>query len=72
VSLTAHDRGPRIRKCARCLRTLVDEDELGWYYQVPVTDPRAPGLTFMDRVHVCFQTGQPHEVVPPETAPKEG
>jgi hypothetical protein len=30
----AHTRG-----CARCQHVLVDEDELGWYYQVPVTDP---------------------------------
>ena len=44
--------------CLRCRRTLVDRDELGWYYQTPVTSPEAPGLTFMDRVHKC--EGEPH------------
>ena len=47
-------------ECLRCGRTLVDDDELGWYYQVPVTDAEMPGLTFMDRVHEC--DGQPHEL----------
>jgi hypothetical protein len=51
-----------LRACARCRRLLVDEDELGWYYQTPVIDSRAPGLTFMDRVHEC--DGQPHMAVP--------
>jgi hypothetical protein len=41
---------------------LVDRDEQGWYYQAPVTDPRAPGLTFMDRVHECG--GKPHSITP--------
>jgi hypothetical protein len=49
------------RGCARCRRVLVDEDETGWYYQAPVTDPDVPGLTFMDRVHEC--DGQPHKVI---------
>jgi hypothetical protein len=49
-----------VRECARCGRVLVDEDEQGWYFQVPVTDPRAPGLVFMDRVHDC--DGKPHDV----------
>jgi hypothetical protein len=55
---------PDIRACARCRHVLVDEDELGWYYQEPVTDSRAPGLTFMDRVHECRDHGQPHAVTP--------
>lgn len=50
------------RECARCGRVLVAEDEQGWYCQVPVTDPRAPGLTFMDRVHEC--DGKPHDARP--------
>jgi hypothetical protein len=49
-----------IRACARCEHVLVDQDELGWYYQVPATDPEVPGLTFMDRVHDC--DGKPHDV----------
>ena len=49
------------RGCARCRKVLVDQDELGWYYQAPVTDPDVPGLTFMDRVHDC--DGEPHEVI---------
>ena len=49
------------RECARCHHIVVDEDELGWYYQVPVTSPEIPGLTFMDRVHEC--DGEPHEIV---------
>lgn len=63
-ALQLADSGPSTRKCRRCLRTLVGEDELGWYYQVPVTDPEVPGLTFMDRVHECG--GQPHNVILPE------
>lgn len=51
---------PTVRRCARCRHVLVDEDGQGWYYQVPVTDPRMPGLTFMDRVHEC--DGKPHDV----------
>lgn len=47
-------------KCTRCGHILVDEDEQGWYYQTPMADPEAPGLTFMDRVHEC--DGKPHEV----------
>src|SRR5581483_8743267 len=47
------------RECARCERVLVDEDDQGWYYQMPVTLPDAPGLTFMDRVHECY--GKPHD-----------
>jgi hypothetical protein len=50
------------RECARCQHVLVDEDELGWYYQVPVTDPEFPGLTFAARVHDC--DGKPHDVRP--------
>lgn len=50
------------RECARCGHVLVDEDGQGWYYQVPVTDARAPGLTFMDRVHEC--DGKPHDARP--------
>lgn len=42
------------RTCARCKHVLVDVDELGAYYQIPVTDSRMPGLTFMDRVHSCY------------------
>ncbi len=49
-----------VRRCARCGHVLVDEDDAGWYYQTPVTDPRMPGLTFMDRVHECG--GQSHDV----------
>lgn len=49
--------------CARCRRVLVDQDDVGWYYQVPVTDPEIPGLTFMDRVHEC--DGKPHLVIAP-------
>lgn len=26
-----------VRECARCGHVLVDEDDQGWYYQVPVT-----------------------------------
>ena len=55
------DDGDAVRACARCRRVLVDEDDAGWYYQVPVTYPEAPGLTFMDRVHEC--DGLPHEVI---------
>jgi hypothetical protein len=51
---------PQVRECARCLRVLVGEDESGWYYQSPESDPEAPGLTFMGRVHEC--DGKPHEV----------
>lgn len=51
---------PRRRTCGNCQRVLVDEDEAGWYYQAPVTDPEVPGLTFMDRVHECH--GAPHAV----------
>ena len=47
-------------KCARCQHVLVDRDELGWYCQIPVTDPTMPGLTFMDRVHEC--DGKPHDI----------
>ena len=47
-------------ECLRCHRVLVDRDEVGWYYQVAVEMPEAPGLTFMDRVHEC--EGQPHEL----------
>jgi hypothetical protein len=39
--------------CLRCRHTLVDEDDVWWYYQVPVEMPEAPGLVFMDRVHRC-------------------
>lgn len=54
--------------CARCRRVLVDEDELGWYCQVPVTSEEIPGLTFMGRMHEC--DGKPHLVIAPEnTAP---
>jgi len=49
--------------CARCRHVLVDEDDEGWYYQVPVTLPDVPGLTFMDRVHQC--EGKPHLVISP-------
>jgi hypothetical protein len=48
------------RLCGRCGRVLVDEDELGWYYQSAIEDPELPGLTFMDRVHDC--DGRPHDV----------
>lgn len=51
---------PDPRTCKRCGAVLVDEDDQGWYYQVPATDPRIPGFTFMDRVHECH--GLPHEV----------
>jgi hypothetical protein len=51
-----------VRECARCGKVLVDQDEHGWYYQVPVTDPIAPGLTFMDRVYRCG--GPLHDVRP--------
>ncbi len=47
-------------KCTNCGCVLVDEDEQGWYYQTPVTDPEIPGLVFMDRVHEC--DGKPHHV----------
>lgn len=50
-----------LRACTRCRKVLVDEDELGWYYQTPVTDPAVPGFTFMDRVHEC--EGKPHTVI---------
>ena len=55
------------RTCTRCGHVLVDEDELGLYYQVPVTEDlpaelvtpgRSSTLTFMDRVHEC--DGKPH------------
>jgi hypothetical protein len=49
-------------ECQRCRRRLVDLDEVGWFYQKPVTSPEAPGLTFMDRVHEC--DGKPHSVRP--------
>lgn len=56
------------RTCARCAHVLVGEDELGPYYQIPVTEntgPLSPGgpdtvLTFADRVHEC--DGKPHEL----------
>lgn len=51
-----------VRECARCGKVLVDQDEHGWYYQVPVTDPVAPGLTYMDRVYRCG--GPLHDVRP--------
>jgi hypothetical protein len=69
-SASAADAAPRNMKCARCLRTLVDEDDVGWYYQTPVTDPEIPGLTFMDRVHEC--DGMPHDVVAREDKPQDG
>jgi hypothetical protein len=47
------------RVCARCLHPLVGRDDRGWYYQAPASDPRVPGLTFMDRVHEC--DGRPHD-----------
>lgn len=57
---------PSERTCTRCHRVLVDEDELGLYYQVPVQENFGPLyeggpdniLTFMDRVHEC--DGKPH------------
>jgi hypothetical protein len=52
-----------IRECARCHRVLVHEDDQGWYYQAPVTDPEVPGLVFMDRVHEC-EDDQPHDPRP--------
>lgn len=69
------------RTCARCGHILVDEDELGLYYQVPVTEElpaglQAPGLpttlTFMDRVHEC--NGRPHVLTAetPVTTGKDG
>ena len=70
IALELDGKGPSTRKCARCGRTLVAEDEQGWYYQTPVSDPNTPGLTFMDRVHGC--DGQSHDVILPEPAPKEG
>jgi hypothetical protein len=48
----------------------VDEDDQGWYYQVPITLPEAPGLTFMDRVHEC--DGEPHVAVAALAATGEG
>jgi hypothetical protein len=45
--------------CRRCGCTLVDQDEVGWYYQIPVNN--GSGLTFMDRVHECG--GKPHEAI---------
>ena len=65
------------RLCARCRKVLVDEDELGWYYQVPVEEnfgPLYPGgpdtmMTFMDRVHEC--DGKPHLVIAREPAAKQ-
>ena len=50
--------------CARCRRVLVDQDDVGWYYQVSVTDLEMPNLVFMDRVHEC--DGKPHLVIAPE------
>lgn len=50
------------RECGRCGKVLVGEDGDGWYYQVPGTDPLAPGLTFMDRVYRCG--GPLHDVRP--------
>jgi hypothetical protein len=46
--------------CTDCGHVLVGQDEMGWYYQVPVTDPGMPGWVFMDRVHEC--DGTPHRV----------
>lgn len=51
-----------LRACTRCRKVLVGEDEWGWYYQIPVTDPAAPGFTFTVRVHEC--EGEPHAVIP--------
>lgn len=48
----------------------MDEDDQGWYYQVPITLPEAPGLTFMDRVHEC--DGEPHVAVAALAATGEG
>ena len=56
----ARARSPETVTCQRCRKVLVEQDEIGWYYQQPVTDPAAPGLTFMDRVHEC--DGKPHAV----------
>jgi plasmid maintenance system antidote protein VapI len=53
--------GRDCRICARCRRHLVDADDAGWYFQTPVTDPRMPGFTFMDRVHQCDD--KPHDVI---------
>jgi hypothetical protein len=65
---------PQQRTCVRCGHVLVDEDELGLYYQVPVEQnmgPLVPGgpdvvLTFADRVHEC--EGHPHQL-PLEVSP---
>ncbi len=47
------DEVPGTRECGRCFKVLVGQDDVGWYYQVPVTDLAVPGLTFMDRVYRC-------------------
>jgi hypothetical protein len=36
----------------------VDEDEAGWYIQVPTADRRAPGLVFNDRKYIKCPYGQ--------------
>lgn len=73
MSLLFDDTGgyrlsPAERTCTRCGHILVDEDELGLYYQEPVTQnmgPLWPGgddtvITFADRVHACG--GSPHQL----------
>lgn len=37
----------------------VDQDENGWYVQVPVTDARAPGMVFYERKYFHCPYGQP-------------
>jgi ribosomal protein S27AE len=43
-------------RCGRC-DVPVFQDETGWYSQIPVADPDAPGLTFMDRAYECAGGG---------------
>ena len=55
--------------CDRSRRVLVDQDDVGWYYQIPVESPEVPGLIFMDRMHQC--DGKPHLAIAPEdTSPR--